>query len=126
MDDTWIKDKEIKILEALATYKYLVPYQIYKLGTIGHPKTIERYLKSMREQSRPLIKFKRWGFERGIGNRHTFYALTEHGVEVLAKYRGCSIADIDYLKGKVKFENDYFHRLNTIDTQIAIQSTQVK
>ncbi len=85
MDDSWIKDKEIKILEALATYKFLVPYQIFKLGTIGHAKTIERYLKSMREQSRPLVKFKRWGWESGIGNRHTFYTLTARGAEVLAR-----------------------------------------
>lgn len=121
MDETWIKDKEIKILEALATYKYLVPYQLVKLGTIGHPKTVERYLKSMREQSKPLIKFKRWGWERGIGNRHTFYTLTARGAEVLAEYHECPVAEIDYPKGKLSFENDYFHRLNTIDTQIAIR-----
>lgn len=123
MDDTWIKDKDLKILEALARYKYLAPYQLLKLGIAGHMKTIERYLKKMREENprHRLIQFKKWGWEQGIGNRHTCYALSERGAAVLAEYYECDISRIEYPKGKMVFERDYFHRLNTVDTQIAIR-----
>lgn len=123
MENTWIKDKEMKILEALAAYKYLVPYQFLALGVAGHPKTIQRYLKTMRETSprQRLIQFKQWGWEQGVGNRHTCYALSEHGAAVLAEYFEVDPSRIEYPKGKMVFERDYFHRLNTVDTQIAIR-----
>lgn len=123
MENTWINDRDMRILEALATYKYLVPYQLLTLGIAGHAKTIQRHLKLLREESprRRLVQFKQWGWEQGVGNRHTCYALSERGAAVLADYFEVDPARIEYPRGKMVFERDYFHRLNTIDTQIAIR-----
>lgn len=117
-----IRERHLKILEALAVYKYLTVTQFIEIGVKKHKQNINETLKEMRETKKPLIGFVKLGLLPGVGKLPYVYYLEKKGVEVLIDYLNLTLKQINYPVGKATiFSRDYFHRVYCIDFQIALR-----
>jgi hypothetical protein len=116
-----------KALLALATYRFLTVHQMLRLGVAKDEgnlrKNLNRMLSAKRDGSglsRPKeIGVLDFGVLVGKGRLSRLYFLTPRGAEAL-KRADRHAPDAAPVKHAVRFQNDYFHRVNTVDFQITL------
>lgn len=128
-------EKSLRILEALAIYKYLTISQMTMMGLGGEKKYktyLNTLLKKMRERKRPTIACIKFAGTHKFQQREYVYYLTKYGVNDLILSSGLDKDEINYPIGTSSmYERDYSHRKCFIDTKIklfewaALQQIQV-
>lgn len=116
---TWLPDSNLRVLECLGVYRFITVPQLQRLGIAKHKPSVYRILRRFQTFPRQLIEKKDFGFIAGVGNLDSVYYLTKRGAALLAEVQRVDLATIKYPKGVQVFQNDYFHRVATIDVHIA-------
>ncbi len=113
---TRFSPKQIKVLKALARYKFLTYSQMMELGIERHRSNLSTLLKGLRESKFPMVK----KIPHGIGDEVKHY-LTEKAVGVLVDLCGLSEQEIHFPKGRIlTHTQDQVHRTRVIDFHIAL------
>lgn len=121
MSVQWLPESNLRVLEHLATYRYLTVPQMITLGVAKHKSTIYSILKRFKMLPRKLIEQKNFGLIPGKKNIHSIFFLTRQGAKLLAEVYRIDSDQISYPKGVYVFQNDYFHRVATIDFHISLR-----
>lgn len=111
-----MSESELKIIEALARYKFLTVSQLDFLNILKNKVGLYARLRQLRAGKRPFIKNNVFGIMAGKGRLEDFYFLDKKGKDFL-------IENLDYSENKIKipkgtsslFQRDYFHRKRVID-----------
>jgi len=112
---------QIKLLEALAKYRYLTTSHMVQLGIQKQRSNLSyNVLKPLENGNNLLIAHQDFGALPKKGHLPYIYYLTKEGARTLADYLGCSYNDIDFPVKGVQFSADYFHRCFYIDFLIAL------
>lgn len=105
---------QIKVLEALATYKFLTPIHMTHLEIRSDRKNVNKILPGLWNIKKPLIKKLSFSPDSN-GRRENFYYLTEHGERYLVNQYDYDERNINRpLGASSHFYNDYKHRWITI------------
>ncbi|MDI1256728.1 MAG: hypothetical protein PSV16_11570 [Flavobacterium sp.] len=108
-----------KILVALATFKFLTTGQLLDLKVMTDRANINKQLGLLRNSFKPLIGSIAFGVHPKLGKLESVHYLTAHGALLLQELYGERYY-VRYPKGKNGlFQQDYFHRIHTIDVHIA-------
>ena len=108
-----------KILVALATFKYLTTGQLLFLEVMSDRANINKNISILKNRYRPLVGSISFGVHPKLGKLQNIHYLTSHGALLLNDWFGERFF-VKYPKGKNGlFQQDYFHRLNTISVHIA-------
>lgn len=121
MSVAWLPESNLKVLEHLATYRYLTVPQMIDLGIAKHKPSVYNILKRFKTLPRKLVEQKKFGLIPGKKNIHSIYFLTRKGAELVAEVYRVELREISYPKGVYVFQNDYFHRVATIDFHISLR-----
>lgn len=114
-----LSENDIKALEALATYQYLSPSQMERLGVGKKREYIRQHTLARLTRGRsPLIKYQDFGVIAGKGRLERIYFLTDRGAREAAEIRSCDLTEICYPKYGLRYQNDYFHRKSFVDFHI--------
>ncbi len=114
-----LSENDIKALEALATYQYLSPSQMEKLGVGKKREYIRQHtLARLTRGKSSLVKFQDFGVIAGIGRLERIYFLSEHGAREVAEFSQCELSEVCYPKYGLRYQNDYFHRKAFVDFHI--------
>lgn len=111
----------LRVLEHLATYRFLTVPQLQRLGIAEHRESVYRVLRRFKTTRRKLVEKKDFGFSPGRGNLPSVFYLSRQGAAFLADVHRADPSGIKYPKGVHVFERDYFHRMATIDFHIALR-----
>jgi len=111
---------EIAVYEALATYRYLTTQQMLKLKVSGSERYLYSTLRDLRNRKKRTVGSLDFGAMPTVGRLPILYYLTEHGASILEDY-GRAWETIKHPKRVRLFSSDYFHRIRTIDFQIALR-----
>ena len=111
-----MSESELKIIEALARYKFLTVSQLDFLNILKNKVGLYSRLRQLRAGKKPFIKNNVFGIMAGKGRLEDFYFLDKKGKDFL-------IENLDYSENRIKipkgtsslFQRDYFHRKKTID-----------
>lgn len=115
----YLNENKIKILELLATYKFLTTSQFLRLGIVKYRPNLVNLLKDLRDRQKPFIARIKFPVHAKFGRIEDVYYLTRHGVKFLTEHLDWNIEDIKHPKQQNSFFfRDYFHRLWTIDFHI--------
>jgi hypothetical protein len=108
--------KQQRIIQELGRYKYLTVSQFLRLGVDKHRSNLSTAFKRLTEGKRPLVKVLKFGLIPTKGRVEALYYLTSRGAELVegAKYPRSRT---------VTLTSDYFHRVVTIDCEIALYSS---
>ncbi len=114
---------EEQILKQLAHYKYMTLSQLVKTGT-GGKSYVSTRLKQLRDAG--MVGVSQYGgvYRSGGGGRaENINYLLPRGAKLLAENtEGLDIAAIHFPKNiDGMFRNDYFHRISTVNSQIAFE-----
>lgn len=111
-----------KVLYALAEFKYLTAGQLLELGIMNNRSNLNKQLLELRTRSYALIDSISFGVDPRLGKLESVHYLTIHGARLLKEVYG-ELFPIRYPKGTNQlFHKDYFHRLCTVNFQIALSS----
>lgn len=121
MDDLWINETGLKILETLERFQFMTAEQLTRGGKFKNKAVVRRQANDYAERRPPLVHCKDFGAVAGLGRLHKIYAMSERGAEILAEYRQCDPSEVTHLAGKIQFTTDYTHRLYFTDLHIAIR-----
>jgi hypothetical protein len=116
-----ISETSLKALEFLHTYQFLTVEQFLRLGLATYKESIRRILKRLRTEKQPCVEKTDYGFVPGYGRLSSIFYLTRWGAEILADYNRSDVSGIRYQKSRRLFQNDYFHRLYTVDYHITLR-----
>lgn len=114
-----ITETQLRILEALNTYRFLNVSQMIYLGIATNKYTISRNISEIQAGKKPLVSYADFGTFPTIGRLPRLYFLLKHGAEWLAEAYQVDEKEINYPKGVKIFSRDYFHRVATIDVHIS-------
>lgn len=110
-------DKQIKVLKALAHYKFLTYKQMSRLDIDKHTSNLSALVKGLREGRYPLVR--KIPHRRGTPVKHY---LTAKGKEILLSIHGLEVEHIKFPKGIIHTDTqDQKHRTTTIDIQIELE-----
>lgn len=117
-----------EVLRALNVYRFLTVKQMLKLGIardVGHLRKVLAGMISARQSKTGQVRPKEIGMiEFGvlprIGRLSRLYYLARDGAELLREFDPDGPEPQPILR-PVRFQNDYFHRVNTIDFHITLQ-----
>ncbi len=110
-----------KVLSALATFKFLTTEQLLHLQIMSDRANLNKQIAELRNRSKPLIGSITFGVHPKMGKLESVHYLTPHGVFLLQDYFGEDYF-IRFPKGNNGlFQQDYFHRINTINVHIAFK-----
>ena len=121
MSVSWLPPSNLMVLRHLALYRFLTVPQLIRLGVAKHKPSVYKIIGRFKTLPRKLIEQKNFAFNPGRGNVHSVYYLTRQGAELLADVFGVDPSRIKYPRGQTIFEDDYFHRVATIDFHIAVR-----
>jgi hypothetical protein len=111
-----MSESELKILEALARYKFLTVSQLDFLNILKNKVGLYARLRELRAGKKPYIRSNVFGIMPGKGRLEDFYFLDKRGKEFLIENLGYTEDKIKIPKGRATlFQRDYFHRKRTID-----------
>ncbi|MEO1419274.1 MAG: hypothetical protein AAFW00_28735 [Bacteroidota bacterium] len=112
-----LQDKQVRILKALARYKFLTYKQMIALGIEKYNSNLSNLVKQLRESKRPLVR----KIPHRNGDAAKFY-LTLKGKQVLLElYDDLTEENLHYVKKVIYTDTqDQKHRIGTIDIQIAL------
>ena len=117
-----IPESGLVTLEHLHTYRFLTVPQLVRLGVAQHKQSVYRVMQTLTGSRRKYADSIDFGFVPGVGKVPRLYYLTSRGARVLAELWRTDIRDINYPKGSRLFRRDYFHRVATIDVNMAVRS----
>jgi len=107
------------VLEALALYRYMTPAQMLSAGvTKDRSHLYENLRRLSRGQGSPIGAMD-FGTLAGHGRLPVVYYLKKKGAEILAD--ATQRDNIEYTKHRAKYHNDYFHRIDSVDSHIIIR-----
>lgn len=115
-------DKEIQILHRLATYLYLCPSQLDRLGCNVSRKTLYKLLHRLREPKSWLINSRTFRGHPKYGALEQMHFLTPKGRRYLIDQCWRHPCTIKTPIGTSYFYQDYMHRKRTIDVHIALRA----
>lgn len=125
-----VTERDLQILEALHTARYLITPQIQKLffgypsheKGLGPKKACERRMRLLHEHG--LVRRIEQPVKRGEGAKPYIYALDKQGAHLLISELGVDPSDIEW-KPRTQEENYPFmeHLLATTDLHIALQAS---
>ncbi|MGZ8997123.1 MAG: hypothetical protein ACXW3P_11655 [Rhodospirillales bacterium] len=116
-----IPDSQLRVLEELAVYRYLIPRQLIRLGICRSLPYLYAILRDLETGERPLIRKIEYGVHPTAGRLAKVLYLTRQGAELLADYLSIAPETAFYPKQHNNpYRNDYFHRTATIDVQIEL------
>jgi hypothetical protein len=110
-----------QILKHLAHYKFLTLSQLVRLQT-GEKSYVSSRLKLLRDDG--FVGVSEYGgvFKRGHGRAENINYLLSRGVKLLEDNFTELEGTIHYPKNiDATFRNDYFHRISTVNTQVAFE-----
>ena len=114
-----LSENDVKCLGALATFQYLSPSQMERLGVGKKREYIRQHTLARLTRGRsPLVKFQDFGVIAGKGRLERIYFVTEAGAREAAQIRQCEMSEIRYPKYGLRYQNNYFHRKAFIDFHI--------
>ncbi len=109
-----------KVLTALAQFKFLTTGQLLSLGVMSDRNNLNKNISELRNRSLPLLGSITFGVHPSKGKLQSVHYLTSHGAELLREGHGESLP-VRLPKGNHGlFQQDYFHRVNTITVHIAL------
>jgi hypothetical protein len=114
---------EERILEALAIYRYLTRDQLMRLGVSKdkrHLYTVLGRLQKANRKPREIGELD-FGAVPGKGRLSRLYFLTKRGADLLESARK-DLEGVAYVQRATKFNQDYWHRVHTVDVHIALRS----
>lgn len=117
----YLAEKNIKVMELLAIYKFLTISQFIKLEISKDRSNCSKILRKFSDRKKPLVKKISFGVHPQIGRLEDFYYLTKEGALFLAESNNLDIEEINYQKSSTLFFRDYFHRKATIDYHIDLR-----
>lgn len=122
-----LTEKQTRVLEALATYKFLTVSQFKQLGIDQHNSNLRRTLKPLLESKRPLIDrimFTVYPQSRDWSKRNKleyWYFLKPRGKQFLINHQLMEDGEIRLPIGTSSMAyKDYYHRKNTINCHISL------
>lgn len=118
---TTINDTAFAILDALRVYRYLTADQLHRLAVSPNLSHIYEVLRGLRERSKPLVDKIDHGSEVGIGKIAGLHYLTKRGAQLLADALMIEPGAVPYPRGAVVIRSHYFHRLHSVDCEIAVR-----
>lgn len=111
-----------KVLLSLARFKFLTTGQLLILEIMSDRANLNKQLAQLRNRTRPLIGSITFGVHPKVGKLESVHYLTSHAVILLKEGLGEDYP-IRFPKGNNGlFQQDYFHRVNTINVHIAFSS----
>ena len=117
-----LSENDTRALVALATYQYLTPSQMERLGVGKSRDTIRDYTLRRLQRVRPaLINSQDFGMIPGKGRLEVVYFLPDSGAAIVAEQWRCDISELIYPRHGVGYQNDYFHRRYHVDFHIALR-----
>lgn len=117
-----LTEKQIKILEALARFKFLTSQQLQLIFTLQSCSYINTAIRKMNTWKTSLINSIDFGIAPWKGRLARVHFLTLSGVRFLTKELGYSEGSIFYPKNRNSFfQRDYFHRIASINFNIKFQ-----
>lgn len=116
-----ITDKQYKIIEALARYKFLTISQMIRLGISKEKSSLRKILNKLKSDNIKAIGSIKVGIITDKGKAEYVYHLKPAGAKILLE--GNIHPDTIKIPQSraVKYFRDYFHRKFTIDFEIALQ-----
>ena len=108
-----------KILLALARYKYLTAGQLLSLGIMSDRANLNKQIAELRLRKDPLVGSIAFGVHPAIGKLENVHFLKVHGAEIVKDYLREDVVRFPKNEGQF-YQKDYFHRMNTINVQIAL------
>lgn len=121
-----INEPQLRLLEALNTYRFLTVRQFIRLGISNTKYGISKHISGLMHTRKPLVAVADFGTFPTIGRLPVLYYLTKHGADWLAEAFQVNTADINHPKGVKIFTRDYFHRVQTINTHISARQFSEK
>lgn len=117
------------VLYSLSVYRYLTAEQMVRIGVTKdkrHLYSVLTNLLSVGQKDKPERRPKEigeldFGIRVGQGRLPRLYYLTKKGAELLSLARS-DLQSIKEVKRPTKFNNDYFHRVYTVDCHIALRA----
>lgn len=111
-----MSESELKIIEALARYKFLTSSQLDFLKILKNKVGLYARLRQLSSGKNAFVKKNSFGIMPGKGKLEDFHFLTEKGKNFLIENLDYSDKNIKIPKGTSSlFQRDYFHRKKTID-----------
>lgn len=115
-----------KVLTALATYKFLTTGQLLFLGIMSDRANMNKQLAELRNRNKSLIGSITFGVHPKMGKLESVHYLTPCGSSLLQDCFGEDYP-IRLPKGNNGlFQQDYFHRINTINVHIAFNNWAIR
>jgi hypothetical protein len=117
-----LTEKEIKILNALAKYKFLTNSQLVTLK-IGHIQRVRQATKKLAEyptKKNAFIGSLRFPVSNRFGRLENIHFLTLEGAKTLIEIDDRDLSELNFVKIATVFYNDYWHRKFCIDFQISL------
>ncbi|MCF2220995.1 hypothetical protein H9Q08_17050 [Chryseobacterium sp. PS-8] len=109
-----------KILTSLACYKFLTTGQLLELSCVSERTYLNKLLVNLKNRSQPLVGSITFGVHPKFGKLQSVHYITAHSVELLRELFGEEYP-VRHPKGKHGlFQQDYFHRVHTIEVHIAM------
>ena len=109
-----------KILTSLACYKFLTTGQLLNLSGVSDRSYLNKLIVHLKNRSQPLVGSINFGVHPQFGKLQSVHYLTTHSLELVRELLGENYP-IRFPKGKQSlFQQDYFHRMYTIDVHIAL------
>jgi len=115
-----LTETEERIIEAIATFRFLTPKQMTRVGVTKNKRHLYNTLAGLRKPARKLVWMFDYGTAIGLGRLPTVYVLTPFGAALLANEirRDGEIIPVHKKKPR-KVNSQYLHRLYCVDFHIA-------
>ena len=118
-----LRETEERIIEAIATFRFLTPKQMMRVGVTKHNRHLYDTLARLRRPARKLVWMFDYGTAIGLGRLPTVYVLTPFGADLLVKeIRRDGEAIPVHKKKPRKVNSQYLHRLHCVDFHISFWS----
>lgn len=116
-----ISPTQENILVKLATYKFLTVGQLLRLWIMNDRANLNKQISELRSWKNALIGSVTFGINPSYWRLESVHHLTSYGANLIKER--LNFADpVRFPKGKgVLFQQDYFHRVYTVDFHIALQ-----
>lgn len=116
--------QQIQTLELAGRVQYFTIEHLTYMGIFNATSTARKHMRDLRESG--FLTESHYGVTRGVGRLPALYGLTPKAVRYLVDVEGHNIDAIKVSKSnknqpyEVKAPQDYFHRVGTLDTMLAM------
>jgi len=113
-------DRQLMVLEALETYRFLTVKQMVRLGISKSETSLrDKILRPLRTRRNAPVKAYDLGRWQQLPH---IFVLTHQGAKDLAEYRQVNVTDIQWPKGGAQFSRTFHHRIAQVDFHIAFRA----